>query len=322
MGRLRMGVVGVGHLGKEHARILASLPEVELVGVADVNLEQARAVALRCGTRPFHDYRDLMANVEAAIIVVPTTHHHAVAAEYLRRGTPLLVEKPLALNLTQAEELVALARQHGTILQVGHIERFNPAFEELQRRRYQPRIVVCQRLGSYTGRSTDIGVVLDLMIHDLDLLLALVPAPVERVEATGLTLLGGHEDMAQAQLVFADGLVAHLTASRVNPAPLRRMQVWGPQGHATLDFARRQVTLAQPARGSGQGAPLEVLELDCNRGDQLTRELQDFIQAVRTGTPPRVTGEQGRDALALATRVLEQLAAHGQHVAPSRELAA
>jgi predicted dehydrogenase len=309
MGRLRVGVVGVGHLGKEHARILAGLPDVELVGVADVNLAQARAVAGRCGTRPFSDYRALLGGIDAAVVAVPTAYHHAVAGELLRHGIPLLVEKPLALNRAQAEELVDLARRHGVLLQVGHIERFNPAFEELQRRPLRPRFVHCQRLSSFTGRSTDIGAVLDLMIHDLDLLLALTAAPVTHVQATGLTLLGGHEDVAEAHIVFAGGCTAHLTASRVNPAPFRRMQVWGPEGHACVDFARRQVTLAQPSSGAAAEPPLQVLELDRNQGDQLTRELQEFAAGVRTGARPRAGGEEGRDVLAVADRILACIAA-------------
>jgi predicted dehydrogenase len=321
MGRLRVGVVGVGHLGKEHARILAGLPEVELVGVADVNLTQARAVAARWSTRACADYRSLVGAVDAAVIAVPTAQHHAVAGDFLREGIPLLVEKPLAANLPQAEELVDLARGKGTLLQVGHVERFNPAFEELQRRPLRPRIVQCQRYSSFTGRSTDIGAVLDLMIHDLDLLLALVGRAPTEVRATGLTLLGGHEDVADAQVTFADGCTAHLSASRVNPVALRRMQVWGAEGHASVDFARREVTLAQPAQGAPSEPPLQVLELDRNQGDQLTRELQEFIASLQTGARPRVRGEEGRDAIAVADHILACIAgqAAGQP-APAQKL--
>ncbi len=316
MGRLRVGVIGVGHLGKEHARILASLQDVELVGVADVNVAQARAVAARCNTRPFSDYRPLAGGVDAAVVAVPTAHHHAVARDLLRQGIPLLIEKPLASNLAQAEELVSLAKTHGVLLQVGHIERFNPAFEELRRRPLRPRVVSCQRLSPFSGRSTDIGAVLDLMIHDLDLLLALVADPVTDVQAAGVTLLGGHEDVAQARLVFAGGCVADLTASRVNPTPFRRMQVWGPEGYACLDFARRHVVLTQPAPAPGH--PLQVLELDRNQGDQLTRELTEFVQCVRSGDRPRVSGEEGADAIALAGRVLDCIAA-GAALHPTSE---
>jgi predicted dehydrogenase len=310
MARVRVGVVGVGHLGKEHARILAGLSAVELVGVADVNAEQARAVAARWGTCSFGDYRSLLGSIDAAVIAVPTAGHHAVAGDLLRHGIHLLVEKPLALDGRQAGELVDLARRHGCVLQVGHIERFNPAFEELLRWPLQPRLVACQRLSGFTGRSTDIGAVLDLMIHDLDLLLTLVGSPVRDVEAHGLMLMGGHEDVAHAHLVFANGCVADVTASRVNPGSFRRMQVWGPEGHATVDFAKRQVTLAQPAGVPTRDRPLETLELDRNQGDQLTRELQDFVHCVQTGERPRVSGEQGLEAIALADRILSCIALH------------
>jgi predicted dehydrogenase len=325
MVRLRMAVIGVGHLGKEHARILAGLPEVELVGVADVNAEQAQAVARRLSTQAFTDYWPLLNLVDAATIVVPTTFHLAVASDFLSRGIPLLVEKPLAGTLAAADQLVALAGRHGTVLQVGHIERFNPAFEQLMRRPLRPRFVACERLGPYTGRSTDIGVVLDLMIHDLDLLLALVGAPVQKVEAVGVSVYGGHEDVANARLHFANGCVANVTASRVNTAPSRHMHVWAPEGYARVDFRQRRLLLAQPsealrrrtvepAAGARPGDPfggqVEFLELDCNQGDQLTRELQDFVACVQTGARPRVGGAEGREALALAEHVLDSLRRH------------
>jgi len=220
LSRLRVAVIGVGHLGKEHARILAGMADVELVGVADVNGEQAQAVARRLGTQAFTDYWPLLNLVDAASIVVPTMHHKAVAAEFLRRHIPLLVEKPLAANHAHSRALVELAGQNDTILQVGHIERFNPAFEELQRRPLQPKFVTCERFGPFSGRSTDIGVVLDLMIHDLDLLLALVKSPVAAVEALGISLFGRNEDVANARLLFANGCVAQLSASRASPTPL------------------------------------------------------------------------------------------------------
>jgi predicted dehydrogenase len=326
MGRLRLAVVGVGHLGKEHARILAGMPEVELVGVADVNAEQAQAVARRHGTRPYTDYWPLFNLVNAAVIAVPTAQHGAVAGEFLRRGIPLLVEKPLAATLEQAQTLVDLARRHQALLQVGHIERFNPAFQELESRPLQPKFIACERLGPFTGRSTDIGAVLDLMIHDLDLLLALVRAPVRSVEAVGLTLFGGHEDVANARLGFANGCTAEVTASRASPVPLRRMHLWAAEGYASLDFSKRHLTLVQPSEQLRRGGldpsalgrlkdelfgrHLEVLHLDRNEGDQLTRELQHFVECVRTGARPLVSGEEGLNAIALATRVLESIRAH------------
>jgi predicted dehydrogenase len=331
MSRLRMAVIGVGHLGKEHARILAGLPEVELVGVADVNIEQAQTVARRLNTQAFIDYWPLLNLVDAASVVVPTSYHCPVAGDFLRRGLPVLVEKPLALDVDQASTLVELAEQHHAVLQVGHIERFNPAFEELLTCRLQPKFVACERLGSFTGRSTDIGVVLDLMIHDLDLLLALVGSVVVDVQAVGLSVFGRHEDVGQVWLRFANGCVATVSASRVSTAPSRSMQVWGPEGYIRLDFSKRKLTLLQPSDEVRQHGldprrldlasqarlkdelfvkHLQVAEVDRNQGDQLTRELQHFVECVQTGQTPRVSGAQGRDAIALAQRILDCMKKH------------
>jgi predicted dehydrogenase len=332
MSRLRLCVIGVGHLGKEHARILSGMPDVELVGVADVNLENAEAVALRCGTRPFRDHRPLLTQVDAAVIVVPTVHHRSVAMDFLRCRLPVLIEKPIAPDLAEADELLSLAQQQHLVVQVCHSERFNPAFEELKRRPLQARFVTCERVGPFSGRSADIGAVLDMMIHDIDLLLALVPSPVAAVQALGISVLGGHEDVAQARVSFENGCIAHLAVSRVSAAPLRRMQVWGAEGFASVDLARRQLTLVQPSedlrrrrldpraldsaslarlKADLYGRYLQVLNLECQAPrDQLTRELEDFVHCVRTGAQPRVRGEDGRNALALATHILECIRAH------------
>jgi predicted dehydrogenase len=331
MARLRMAVVGVGHLGKEHARILAGLEDVELLGVVDVNAEQARTIGARLGVASYTDYRPLLDRVDAVSVVVPTSQHHAVAADFLRRGLPVLVEKPLAPTVEEAEALVELAERAGAVLQVGHSERFNPAFEELLAHPLQPKFVTCERLGPFTGRSTVIGVVLDLMIHDLDLLLALVRGPVRRVEALGVSLCGSHEDVANARLHFVNGCVADVTASRASMTPRRHMHVWAPEGFARVDLGKRQLTFVQPSarlRRDGLdpqrleagerarlkedffGGHLEVLELDRNHGDQLTRELQEFVRCVRTGQTPRAGGPAGLNAVALAARVLDSLRAH------------
>src|SRR5947209_1184042 len=261
---LRMAVIGVGHLGQAHARVLAGLPGVALAGVADVSAAQAQAVAERHGTRACTHFGPLLDAVDAACIVVPTCHHHAVATAFLERGVPLLVEKPLAPTAEQAEELSALADRKGVVLQVGHIERFNPAFEELCRRPLRPKFVQCERHGPFTGRSTDIGAVLDLMVHDLDLLHALDGTPAVAVEALGVALFGGHEDVVNARLRFASGCVAHVTASRAAPQPKRRLHAWAPEGYAGIDFLARRLTLVQPGgelrRGGGAGEPFETHE--------------------------------------------------------------
>src|SRR5439155_1197236 len=202
---LRMAVVGVGHLGQAHARILAAMPDVELVGVADVSAAQAGLVAERHACRAYTHYGPLLDQVDAATIVAPTCHHHSIASAFLDRGVPLLVEKPLAPTIEQADDLVRLARLRGATLQVGHVERFNPAFEALCGRPIRPKFVECERHGPFTGRSTDIGAVLDLMVHDLDLLRALDGSPVVNVEAMGITVFGGQEDLVNARLRFASG---------------------------------------------------------------------------------------------------------------------
>jgi len=331
MKRLRLAVVGVGHLGKEHARILASMPDVELVGIVDPHSSQAQQVAQRCQTQAYADHRPLLPSVDAAVIVVPTTFHHDVARDFLERGIPLLIEKPLARTLAEADDLQALSQRRDVVLQVGHIERFNPAFVDLRQRSLRPKFINCERLGGFSGRSTDVGVVLDLMIHDLDLVLALVQAPVRSVEALGVAVLGGHEDIAQARVTFANGCVANLTSSRVHPESVRRMQVWAAEGFAGVDFARRHLTLMQPAAHLRQGRldsrrldpptlasiktelfgrHVQVQHLDCAGVDQLTLELQDFLHCIRTGSRPRVDAAAGRDALALASWILDNLRNH------------
>ena len=332
MTRVRMAVIGVGHLGQHHARILAGLPDVELVGVADASFDQARAVADRLGTTAYDHFDPLLGAVDAVSVVTPTVHHHAVAAAFLRHGTPVLVEKPVCRTVAEANDLIDLAERAGVPLQVGHIERFNPAFEDLARRPIVPKFVEAERHGPYTGRSTDIGAVLDLMIHDLDLLLSLVGGPVRDVSAVGASVFGGHEDMVNARLEFENGCVAHVTASRISPRPKRRLRVWAPEGYAGIDFVSRKLTLVQPgdelrrhglradkmdaaakARLKDEifGRYLQVQHRDEDRTcDQLTSELRHFVDCVKTGRRPRVTGEDGRDALELAERVLAALRLH------------
>ncbi len=332
MKRLRMAVLGVGHLGQHHARILAQFPDVELVGVVDADPAQADAVAARLDTRAYDTFEPLLDAVDAVSVVTPTSFHYPVASEFLRRGVSAMVEKPICKSVDEADELIALARDSGAALQVGHIERFNPAFEELARRPITPKFIESERHGPFTGRSLDIGAVLDLMIHDLDLILALVPGPVRDVYAVGGAVLGGHEDMVNARIVFETGCVAHVTASRISARPKRRLRIWAPEGYAGIDFVNRKLHLVQasdevrrsglridrmdgPARSRLKdevfGRHLEVQHVESDRrGDQLTAELRHFVDCVRTGETPRVTGEAGRDALALAHRVLDSVRGH------------
>lgn len=331
MTRLRVAVVGVGHLGQHHARILAAMPSVDLVAVVDARLEQAQAVAARCGTIALQDYRPVLELVDAVTIAVPTSLHQEVAGAFLDRGIATLVEKPIAGTAAASEELVLQARATGALLQVGHIERFNPALRALERRPIRPKYISAERLSTYTFRSTDIGVVLDLMIHDLDVLLSMIDAPVRSVAAVGVSLFGEHEDVANARIEFQDGSVANLTASRASYTPTRKMRIWGAEGYASVDFAAKQVTLIHPSEQlkSGRldlegvdlsqppavrehlfGKVLRVDRIDAEPVEALALELENFVDAARGLSRPKVSGEDALRAVRLADQVLRSLEAH------------
>ena len=337
MNRLRVAVVGVGALGRHHARILSGLNGVELVAVADSLAERGQDVANKHQTRWVADYRELADPnlIDAVSVVVPTIAHRTVAGAFLERGIPVLVEKPLAANVTEAKELVALASRNRTLLQVGHIERFNPAFQAAKRSVVDPKYIRCERTSTYTFRSTDIGVVLDLMIHDIDLVLSLVKSSVRSCEAFGIGVMGQNEDAAQARLHFENGCIADLTASRISPMASRSMTAWSASGCVTIDMHQREVNCFSPGnalkfgtppleRAAKPGADLESLKksvfgqfietqsLDVNSSgpDALTEELSEFVHCVATGQQPHVTGEQACEAMIVADQVLKQIAAH------------
>ncbi len=342
-GRLKIGLAGVGHLGRAHARILSQLPGVELVGVADPMLEQAQAVASERQCRAFASHEPLLDLVEAMVVVTPTRYHHAVATDALRHGLPVFVEKPLASTSQQAAELVDLARRCGVPLQVGHIERFNPAYEALRRRNIRSHYIRADRAGPFSGRSLDIGVVLDLMIHDIDLVLDQARgAEVIRVEAMGASILGGHEDVAQARLVMGDGLVADLSACRCQPTAVRQMHLWGADGFATLDFSNKSMRYVMPSEDITAGrlrAPemspegiqdlketifqkhLVPGETTCpGPHDALTSELIDFVAAIRQQRAPRVDGRAGQRAIEVAERILQAMEKHAWTGHPSNPM--
>jgi predicted dehydrogenase len=334
MSRLRIGVIGVGHLGQHHARILAAMQDVELVAVVDSRAEQAQAVAAKCGAMPLTGFEPLLDRVDAVTIAVPTFLHRQVAAPFLDRGVSTLIEKPIAGSLTDAEFLVECARKAGAVLQVGHIEQFNPALQALDRLPIRARYISAERLSTYTFRSTDIGVVYDLMIHDIDLVLSFIKAPVRSVSAVGVCLFGENEDVANARVEFDDGSVANLTASRASYAAIRKMRIWGAEGYASLDFAAKSATLVHPSEQLKNGR-LELEGVDLTRpaavkehlfgkvlrvnhvstdtegsSDSLTLELENFVAAARGLERPRVTGEDALRAMRLAAQVVQSLETH------------
>lgn len=329
--KLRMAVIGAGRLGTFHAQKLAVREDVELVAVVDPVPGQRNRLAAACGTEALPNSQALVGRIDAAVVAVPTTLHFAVARDLLRAGIHCLVEKPLAANLAEADQLVHLARQQGLVLQVGHIERFNPAFESALPVVRNPKYIEAVRASPYTFRSTDIGAVLDLMIHDIELVLALVHASVRRVEAMGLSVVGGYEDVANARIEFTNGCVASLSACRVGYEAVRRMHIWAPAGFASIDFASRKTRLVRPSAEilqrrlhlenlsaeeidywkshlAQQHLPYEDIQAEAV--DALALEIEDFVSSIQQGRSPRVSGQQGRDALAVAERILEEIASH------------
>lgn len=338
MKRLKMAVVGVGALGRHHARILSELQSVELIAVADTDPQRGRPVAEQCRTRWVPDCADLLDQVEAVSIVVPTSAHRAVASRFLQHSIPVLIEKPLAGTLRDAEALARLAEENNTLLQVGHIERFNPATQTAWSLCGPPKYIRAERLSGYSFRSTDIGVVHDLMIHDIDLVLDLVRSPVRKVEAFGIGIIGGHEDAVQARITFENGCVADLTASRVNPAADRSMQIWSARGVVTVDFTSREVTSYRPSAALLSGPPVGVgslleraarpgtdveqlkadvfgkyIEVEQPRvppADALTAELAHFAECVLQQKRPLVGGPEALAAMQIADAVLQRVANH------------
>jgi predicted dehydrogenase len=330
---LRVGVVGTGALGRHHARIYSTLDTTTLVAVADTSAERGTAVAQACGTRWFPDFRSLFGEVDAVSIAVPTTAHEAVATDFLDQGIAVLVEKPLAATLAQAAALVAAADRTQTILQVGHVERFNPAAQVARRLAGTPRYIRAERASPYAFRSTDIGVVLDVMIHDIDLILDLAGAPLLDAEGFGISVLGENEDCVQARLRFANGCVADLSASRIHPTSRRSMQIWSESGCVSVDLLTREVVRYAPtekllygesplARSRRPGADIEQLKSEIfgqylrverpevPAADALTAELASFADCVLHGKRPIVDGHAALAALETADRVLQSVAAH------------
>ncbi len=302
---MRAVVIGVGHLGKHHARILASLPGVTLAGVIDTNQERAGQIAAERGTTAYADLSEVPGKIDVAVVAVPTESHAAIAMRLVEAGIHTLVEKPVTQTVAEADTLIAAAKARGVVFAVGHSERFNPAVAAARPHIKDPRFIEVHRLGQFPDRSLDIDVVLDLMIHDIDLILSLVPSEVEGVEAVGVPVLTPRIDIANARLRFANGCIANLTASRISREPVRKIRFFQQDAYVSIDTAAREVEMW---RVMPQAAGLPKIgggKLEVAGDEALKGELEDFLGAVRDGRPPAVTGEQGRAALALATRIVE-----------------
>jgi predicted dehydrogenase len=295
----------VGHLGSRHAEIYAAMPGVRLSAVCDVDPKKAAALAKRLGCRPCTDARQLLGAVDAASLAVPTSLHARVGLPLLDRGIHLLIEKPIASTLAESDALIRTAKRRHCTLQIGHVERFNAALHAAQRYLTHPRFIEVHRLSPYPFRGTDVSVVLDVMVHDLDMLLLLVRRPVTRVDAVGVSVLSRTEDIANARLSFAGGCVANLTASRISDESLRRIRVFQEDSYLSIDYKAQTVELAHK-----RARRIRRVNLPVNQRPPLQDELAAFIEAVRRRRRPPVTGEDGRAALALALRIEQAMRRH------------
>jgi predicted dehydrogenase len=307
--RLRAAVVGVGYLGRFHAEKYAAHPEADLVAVVDLDRERAAAVGGALGVPVLTDHRALRGRVDCASIVVPTQQHHAVAGDLVAAGIDVLVEKPLTMTIEQGKQLVEAAACAGRVLQVGHLERFNPAIRALDGLLTQPRFIECHRLAPFTDRGTDVDVVLDLMIHDLDVIMSIVGSNVHAVEAVGVPVLTPSVDIANARLRFDNGCIANVTASRVSAKRERKLRVFQPDAYFSVDYGKRRVQIFR-REPSADGQPsLTAEERQVEESDALAAEIDAFLRAVRARETPPVTGWDGLRALEVAHVIRESLAA-------------
>ena len=308
-GPLKLGVVGVGHLGRHHARLYAAMPGVELAGIVDSDAGRAQTIAAEYGCTVFPSVHALAGAVDAASVAVPTAYHAGVAVELLRAGRDVLVEKPLARDLAEADAINRAAADAGRLVMVGHTERFNPAFQSLAAAVVKPRFLEIHRLAAFSARSTDIDVVLDLMIHDLDLLLALDETEPVAVDAVGIAALTDRVDIANARLRMASGCVANLTASRISAEPLRRLRVFQAQTYLSCDTGKRTVERYRLVPDDAGAPRISHDHLPVEDTEPLGNELGRFVAAVRGRTTPEVDGHQGRRVLALALRIVDTIKA-------------
>ena len=305
---MRVAVVGVGHLGRHHARLLGAMEGVELVAVVDLIRERADEAAEKTGARPLTDYRELVGQVDAVTVAAPTSAHAEIARPFLERGTGVLVEKPMTSSIAEADLLVDTAARAGAVLAVGHTERYNPAIRAITPHVTAPRFVEVHRLSGFPERSLDIDVVFDVMIHDLDIILALVRSEVVAVEAVGVPVMTDRFDIANARLKFASGCVANVTASRISRDKLRKIRFFQPDTYISVDYAEQEVEAYRLVRGDGTRPRIEGGKLPISREEPLKIELEDFVAAVRERRPALVSGADGRRALALAQRIADEMA--------------
>ena len=302
MSRLRVGVVGVGHIGSNHARLYAEQTTAEFTAIYDTDAERAGELATLHGVKAASSLDEFLESVDAASIATPTSSHFEVARQLLERGKHALIEKPIAENPAHATELAQLAAERQLVLQVGHVERFNPVLSALEQRLTHPRFIEAHRLSPYPNRSTEIGVVLDLMIHDLEIILHLVRSPVQTIDAVGVPVLSRGEDIANARIRFEDGCVANITSSRISPERMRKIRVFQEDAYLSLDY---QTQSGEMYRKTATGIEREEVEIE--RDEPLKRQLASFIECATTGRAPKVSGFAATAALELAVEITKRI---------------
>jgi predicted dehydrogenase len=299
---IKVGVVGVGYLGKIHAEKYAHIPEAELIGVVDIDRGRCEEVAAHTNCQPFFHHRDLLEQVDAVSIVVPTVSHYHITKDFFMEGVNVLLEKPITATVQEAQELNALAKEKGVIFQVGHLERFNGALAAMNGVLQYPLFIESYRLSPFSGRGADVDVVLDMMIHDIDIILSILRAEIEDVEAVGMPLCSSHIDVAHARLRFKDGCVAHISASRIADERVRKMIILQQDAHLTIDYLKQSLMITRKGEAGREGIRVEEV---MREREPLVAQLKSFLKSVRERTPPVVSGRDGQRALEVALQIVD-----------------
>jgi len=309
VGKIRVGVVGVGYLGQFHAEKYANMEGAELAGVVDIDPPRAKEIAKRCRTQPFFHHSNLFDKVQAVSIAVPTLLHHPITKDFFLQGIDVLLEKPISQTLEEADELIGLAESKGLIFQVGHLERFSGALSSLEGIVQSPLYIESHRLSPFPGRGTDVNVVLDLMIHDIDIILSLVNSKVKQIDAVGIPILTPHSDIANARIEFENGCRANLTASRVSKEKTRRTRIFLPNGTLSIDYLTQKVSFSKRADHPRKNKIPEIIteEIPVTKVDSLEAEIHSFLQSVRDRKRARVSGWDGKRALEMALQIIRKI---------------
>ena len=312
MKTIKVGVIGVGYLGKFHAEKYAAMEGADLVGVVDVDENVANEIAGKLNTQGYTDYTRLLEHVDAVSIVVPTSYHHDVAKVCLEHDIDILIEKPMTTTLAEADELIEIAAKRDRILQVGHLERFNPAVLAMAEHVTNPMFIESHRIHTFKNRGVDVDVVLDLMIHDIDIILSLVDSPLKMIHAVGVPVVTKTTDIANARLIFENGCTANVTVSRISKDNIRKLRVFQPRSFVAVDYAKKEILVIKHSDDIGKnGLPKEEIAQSCFiEKDALETELKDFVKNVRNNSIPKVSGKEGRQALAVAMEIISQIKEH------------